>query len=443
MSLSPDTPIRRSGTELAEHVSLLRRRRVLFLGCLLLGLTAGLALMRVTPPAYTATTQVLVASTGVQEQPNQVTNRQRESLNLDTEAQIAQSAVVAGKAAALLRTATPEPAEVSVPPNSSVLWISVTAADPATAAAQSTAYAKAYLDHRAETARTAVTVQLRALLAKLKQVNASLGKVVVEMAALRRGSAEHTMAAERQKVLSRQVYTLTMKFDALKTVAVTPGSVISEAAAPGGPSSPSLPLYLGSGLMLGLLAGAGAAYTRDRLDLRLRTAADVERLSGLPVLADLAGPLDRHTLHDLASSVTAACPGERLLVRTVPAGLGCSPVAEPLSASVRLAVLDGTDVGDLARADAALLLVGLRRATAADVAAAVRHLRGHGVPVVGAVTTTNPLPPAPERTVPPAYGKAVLEKLVYPTNGAPRPIVPDAPETFPMPQVSKAPGKPA
>ncbi|MEV1175516.1 Wzz/FepE/Etk N-terminal domain-containing protein, partial [Nonomuraea sp. NPDC049784] len=83
-----------SGTDLDEHLSLLRRRWLLLVGCVVLGGTAGLALMRLTPPSYTATTQVLVMPVGSQEPANQVTSRQREPLNLDTEAQVAQSAVV-------------------------------------------------------------------------------------------------------------------------------------------------------------------------------------------------------------------------------------------------------------------------------------------------------------------------------------------------------------
>ena len=396
MSLSSEHSIRPSSTDLAEHLSLLRRRKALFLSCLAVGLAVGLGLMWLNPVAYTATTQVLVMSTGVQEQPNQVTNRQREALNLDTEAQIAQSAVVAAKATALLDAVKPEPVTVSVPANSSVLWISVTAGSAATAAAQSAAYAQAYLADRTATAQASVDAQLKVLITKLKQVRAALGKVVAEVLTLTKGTAAHTLATERESVLSRQVFSLTVKYDSLKTVAVTPGSVISKAVPPTVPSSPSLPLYLGSGLMAGLVIGAAAAYTRDRLDTRLRSGADVERLSGLPVLADLSGPLRRHELHDLASSVLAACPGERLLVRTVPTGLGSAQVCEPLSASVRLAVLSGSEIGDMARADAALLLIWLNKASSVEVAAAVRHLHRHGVPIIGAVTTANPLPPAPE-----------------------------------------------
>ncbi|WP_162795638.1 Wzz/FepE/Etk N-terminal domain-containing protein [Nonomuraea lactucae] len=421
MSLPPDAPARRSGTDLGEHLSLLRRRWLLFLGLTLAGGTTGLALLRLTPPAYTATTQVLVAAVGTQEQGNQVTNRQREPLNLDTEAQVAQSAVVAARAAKLLHAPVLAPVEVSVPPNSAVLSISVTAAAPEAAAAQSRAYAEAYLANRTAGAQAAIALQQRAMLAKLRQVNSGLDAVTKELEGLRKGTAAHTLAAHRQSVLNRQTYSLTLKYDTLKTTTVTPGSVISEAVPPGAPSSPSLPLYLGTGLMLGLLLGSAAATVRDRLDTRLRTPADVERLTGLPVIAALPGAPSAvatgpataaEVVHDLASTVIAACPGKRLLVRAVPTGHGVSPVAGSLAASTSLSVLDGSDVGDLARADAAVLVVGLGRATSEQVAAVVHHLGRQHVPVLGVVTSVpEPGAPAPEQAVP-ARPSTPLGKLV-------------------------------
>ncbi|KAB8191123.1 hypothetical protein FH608_031435 [Nonomuraea phyllanthi] len=381
-----------SGTDLHEHLALLRRRWLLLVGCVVFGGTAGLALMRLTPPSYTATTQVLVTPVGVPEQTNQVTGRQRESLNLDTEAQVARSAVVAARAARALRVEEPEPVEVSVPPNSAVLSITVTASDAALAATQSRAYAQAYLDNRRESALAALTKQQRAVLAKLKQVNTAINTVIKQLGTLARGSAEHAIASQRQGVLNRQAAGLAVKYDQLRTVTLTPGTVISQAQPPETPSAPSLPLYLGTGIMAGLLAGSAAAYTRDRLDRRLRTAADVERLTGLPVLGDLSGPRGPGTGHDLACAAVAACPGKRLLVQTLPAGLHEAAQADPVPVSVPLTVLDGSDVRDLSRADAALLLVGLGRAGADEVAAAVLRLGRHDVPVIGAVTVTDALP---------------------------------------------------
>ncbi|GAA2211290.1 hypothetical protein GCM10009850_067490 [Nonomuraea monospora] len=381
-----------SGTDLDEHLSLLRRRWLLLVGCVVFGGTAGLALMRLTPPAYTATAQVLVMPVGPQEQANQVTSRQRESLNLDTEAQVAQSAVVAARAARALGLDRAEAAQVTVPPNSAVLWISVTAADPATASAQAGAYAEAYLAHRRESALTAMAQQQEAVLSKLKQVNAGIDQVIKQLGTLPRGGAAHAIAAQRQGVLNRQAASLALKYDALRTVAITPGTVISQATPPDTPSSPSLPLYLGTGLMAGLLLGSAAAYARDRLDRRLRTPADVERLTGLPVLSDLSSPREHGVLHDLACAVVSACPGKRLLIRALPADLYASSLAEPLAVSAPLVVLDGSDVRDLSRADAAVLLIGLGLVTSEEVAAVTRQLARHDVPIIGVVTATDAVP---------------------------------------------------
>ncbi|MFB9471352.1 Wzz/FepE/Etk N-terminal domain-containing protein [Nonomuraea salmonea] len=399
-----------SGTDLDAHLSLLRRRWLALVGCVVVGGTAALALLRLVPAAYTATTHVLVQPLGIGEPANQVTGRQREALNLDTEAQVAQSAVVAARAARTLGVDAVEPVEVAVPPNSSVLLLSVTAADPDGAAARSAAYAEAYLANRRESALTAMAKQQEAVLSKLKHVNAGIDRVIKQVAALPKGSPEHTIAVQRQGVLNRQAAGLAVRYDALRTVAVIPGSIISRPVPPAAPSSPSLPLFLGTGLMLGLLAGSATAYARDRLDTRLRTPADVERLTGLPVLGDLSGPREHGVLHDLASALVAACPGKRLLVRSLPADLYASSLAEPLAVSAPLVVLDGSDVRDLSRADAAVLLLGLGQVTSDDVVAATRRLARHEVPVIGVVTATDAVPsfvPLLEPHPPASLGKLV------------------------------------
>ncbi|MFF5206633.1 YveK family protein [Streptosporangium sp. NPDC000396] len=334
MSLSPGAPTHLPGGDLADYGSFLRRRWPIILFFLALGIGGGVALLRAAPLAYTASAQVLVSATGLPEQTNQVTNRQRESLNLDTEAQIAQSAVVAKKVQAALKS-TPGPVEVSVPPNTSVLEISYTATDPNTAAAGASAYAQAYLAHRSESSTQALEAQLKTLLAKLKQVNASLGSVAATLPGLAKGTAERTIALQRQNVLSRQVYNLTIKYDTLKTIVVTPGSVISDAIAPSEPSSPSPPLYLGSGFMAGLLAGIGLAWLRDRLGTRLHDSADVKRLTGLDIVS-------------------------------------------------------GEEIDDLTGSGGAVLLVPLPGTSSRDVAQAVRHLNERSVPVLGAVVATAP-----------------------------------------------------
>ncbi|MFJ2028795.1 YveK family protein [Streptosporangium sp. NPDC087985] len=337
MSLPPDVSIRRSGGELSDYASLLRRRWLTLLIFLVAGLGGGVAQFRLTPPAYTASAQVLVSATGLSEQTNQVTNRQRELLNLDTEVQVAQSEVVAKKVAPALR-GKPGAVEVSVPPNTSVLRISYTAADPHTAAAGADAYAQAYLANRSESTTQALNAQLKTVLTKLRQVSAGLVAAADTLPKLARGTSERTIALQRQNMLSRQAYHLTLRYDALKTIAVTPGSVISDAAAPAEPSSPSAPLSLGSGLMIGLLAGVTVAWGRDRLDTRIREGADVKRLTGLDIVS-------------------------------------------------------ARELKELTGTGSAVLLVSVPGTSSRDVTQAVRQLTERGIPVIGAVVTPPGEPP--------------------------------------------------
>ncbi|MFC7385002.1 hypothetical protein [Sphaerisporangium rhizosphaerae] len=382
------------GRELAEFGSMLVRRRVALTVFLLAGVCAGGVVLATTPPSYTATAEVLVAPTGVQDQTNPTTPRQREPLNLDTEAQVARSAVVAARAARALKVNDPDPLRdrvaVTVPPNSAVLAISYTAADPVSAAAGAQAFAKAYLANREATATRALDAQLKVLSGKLREIDSRLAATVAGLPRTAPGSAARTIAGQRQNVLSRQVYNLTVKYDALKTVAITPGTVISDARPPASPSQPSPPLYLGSGLFLGLLAGAGAAMVRDRFDTRLRTAADIERLTGLPVLCE--GENARE-LRELAMAVARHLrDGGELLVRGVSPDTDPEPIADDLRVALTGLAPIWVRTDQAARADAAVLVVERRAARSKQLAQAVRQLRRTDTAPLGVILLPSPAP---------------------------------------------------
>ncbi|MEU8198020.1 Wzz/FepE/Etk N-terminal domain-containing protein [Microbispora amethystogenes] len=432
MSLPPHS------RDIGEYGSVLWRRRLVVTVCLLAGVGGGAAALAVTPARYTAVAQVQVLPTGIQEQLNTPSTRQREPLNLDTESQIARSAVVSALAARTLKYQDSEELRehvmVDVPPNSAILSISYTAYDPGAAAAGAQAYAEAYLHNRARAAEDALAAQLKLISARLRQVEddldeaagttpaaAQAGRTTGQMtgqAARTAGQADPAArlgAARRQAVLARQVSDLTLRYDALRTVAVTPGTVISPARPPIRPSSPSPPLFLGSGLFLGILVGAGAAFARDRTDTRLRTCADVERMCGLPLLAELPVRPGPEFLGEMAAAVATSLGGgpHRLLVegvgdgtgprrggdgtrtRRVGAGSGtrragaddaARQVARGLGGTLARLVPATVVTARAAHPDAVLLLVGLRRTTSTEVARAVRQLGRQGARVVGVVT---------------------------------------------------------
>lgn len=61
--------------------------------------------------------------------------------------------------------------------------------------------------------------------------------------------------------------------------------IVDRALVPGGPSSPNLKQDLSSGLLLGLLCGAGLVLLLEYMDRTVKTSEQVERLLGLPTLA--------------------------------------------------------------------------------------------------------------------------------------------------------------
>jgi uncharacterized protein involved in exopolysaccharide biosynthesis len=264
--------------DLAEYGSLVGRHRMLAIGSILAGALVGFCAYVITPATYTATAQVLVTPTGVPEVTNQTGPRQRESLNLDTEAQIAQSTVVTAKAA---RAAGIDDIEamrhdivISVPPNSAILSISFQAGTATGAATGAQAVANAYLTNRADVARQALTAQQKLLTAALDHANKDLGDVTATLPTLLKGSSQRLLAAQRQTVLGKQISDLTARYDDLTTVAITPGLVISAARPPATPSAPVLPVFVGSGLFLGLANGTACAVAADR---RVRDGATGRR----------------------------------------------------------------------------------------------------------------------------------------------------------------------
>lgn len=63
---------------------------------------------------------------------------------------------------------------------------------------------------------------------------------------------------------------------------------VASARVPLAPSAPNLPLNVTLGLLLGLAVGIGGAALRTALDTRVHTAADVEAATGAPLLGGIA-----------------------------------------------------------------------------------------------------------------------------------------------------------
>ncbi|HEY3504044.1 MAG TPA: Wzz/FepE/Etk N-terminal domain-containing protein [Actinocatenispora sp.] len=295
-------------TDLAGQLTAVRRGWWLVLAGLLLGLVTAGAVTAAQPRTYQSTTSVLVLPTGGQDA-NAAGGRTKETINLDTEAQLVRSTAVAERARALLRTSTAgDPADavtVSVPPNSTVMQIVFTAGTPADARAGSHAFAIAYLANRADGAASANDATATALRDQISTVTKQLRDTSAQLAAADPGSPSRAYLDTRRRNLSNQLDTLSNRLSDATAAPASPGRIISDATLPASAASPSVPVNLAAGLVLGLFVGLAAAFLLSRLDHRVRNAGDLRRRTGVRVLAELPAP---------PTGLTAA-PGERIFSR--------------------------------------------------------------------------------------------------------------------------------
>ncbi|WP_394553152.1 hypothetical protein ACDF64_02155 [Agromyces sp. MMS24-JH15] len=114
------------------------------------------------------------------------------------------------------------------------------------------------------------------------------GTVLVEVTAEGRTAQDASdLANAVAEGLSREVSEIENTPDASYSVDL---AVQIPAAAPASPSAPQPVVLLGLGLVTGLAVGAALALLLAQLDTRVRSAADVRRITGLPVFGRLRQP---------------------------------------------------------------------------------------------------------------------------------------------------------
>ncbi len=280
------------GAGLAGLLQRTARRWWLVALALVAGLLVGLALLAVLPKTYAATAAVLVTPVG--QVAGSATTRTAADVNLDTEAQVVASSEVAGGARTLLRSTDDvgtlqDDVSVAVPPNSSILSITFTTGTASGAQRGAHAFAQAYLDNRAATAKQQVDAAVAGLQTQLDADQKQLLSLTGSAAGLAAGSPDRVYADARISIIAGQVNTLAAQLAATRTAASTPGQIITDATLPGSPSSPSRPLVLAGCGVLGLLLGLAVAVLASGRDRGLRGPADVRRLTGLVLLGTVQG----------------------------------------------------------------------------------------------------------------------------------------------------------
>lgn len=284
-------PVQRPDPYAGDYTAVVRRRWPVILVLFCVGMAGTLAYLVVTPSVYLATAAVYVSPTGAYHNNQVADSRTGGPLNLDTEAQVIVSGVVAGAAGQLMhspRTAAQlsQHISVTVPPNSEILDISCTGPSGAQAAACANAFAQAYLQHRSSSATTVLNGQINAIQDTVNALQKPVATLNTRSSALPVHSTERVSDETELRSYHSQLRSLNSQKSFLQreAVDVTGGHVITEAVPATHADTPRKSLVVPSGVAGALTLGLLGAFAWDRRDKRIRGARDAERLLNLRVL---------------------------------------------------------------------------------------------------------------------------------------------------------------
>ncbi len=270
---------------------LMRRGWIAIVLFTVLGIVGGALLTVASTKMYTASADVLVTATGVEDNTTQANARTNGTINLDTEAQLVQSATVATRAQALLSGGQITVAKlmknvaVSVPANTEVLRIAYTAPSAVGAQSAAHAFAQAYLDDRSATAQGQLKAQNTTVTGNITALTATLKALSTTIASLPDTSADKAFDEAQRSLLTSQISALNQQLIQIQTTSVTPGRLLTDAVVPSSPSSPSAPLDLGAGAAVGLLIGLLVAWLRITHRRKVRRADELSYDTGLRVVS--------------------------------------------------------------------------------------------------------------------------------------------------------------
>ena len=190
----------------------------------------------------------------------------------------------------------------TVPANTSILNITFDAATPADAERGSQAFAQAYLDNRNSTAQSGA--------GRAEGEPAGPDRQRHDKPCCRRrrrsspppkGSAALAKAIGQADLYSGQIAQLTNHLAPLQADVVSGGSILSPATVPKHPAKPTIPLYVVSGVGVGLLIGLAIALALARLDTRIYRLKDVPERPDVPVLMEFRPGRHRPSVADAAT----------------------------------------------------------------------------------------------------------------------------------------------
>lgn len=304
---------RRQLADLRYYVGLLRGKLWLIVLIVALAVGGALALSYRQTPIYESTAKVLVKPPL---NPAQLLNAPGDILALETEQEIAQSEVVASRAAThveppMTSSELLQNLEVDVPVDTQILVITFSNPSPKTARMGADAVAGAYLAFKADQTRDAVaevreplTMKMQALLSRLRALDAQIENSP--------GGVSPEQQLERD-ALSSRLEILGNQLAPLSSILVDQGDIIQPADLPASPSSPNHPLNGAAGFAIGLFLAIVIVFLRERLDNTIRSRRELQIMSRAPVLGMIPWIRGRRRRERIAPIWTPAAESYRTL----------------------------------------------------------------------------------------------------------------------------------
>jgi succinoglycan biosynthesis transport protein ExoP len=356
--------------DLREFLQKVAHRKWLVLAVVVLvtGLAAGYSYSR--PEVYSTTAQVLVRPVLIQPGDTDPLD----NLSMPTEAQLVESTPVAR----LARTTMGSDAaiddltkrlSVATPENTLILQITFTDATADGARVGAQAFARAYLENRAQQAQDAIVEDTAAIEDLILGIESEIQELDDDIATFTTDSPQWQIAKSDRRFAEARRQGLLRQVETINTASTNPGEIMQQAERPSMPISPKHQVDLALGVLLGLAAGVALASVREQLQDRIQSPSAYRKVLKAPTVGlipespMLRGDLPRLVTIDaprspaaeayrtLRTNVLAACKGAKIrtiLVTGARQGEGKTTTAVNLAVALaqvgRSVVLIGADL---------------------------------------------------------------------------------------------------
>ena len=176
---------------------------------------------------------------------------------------------------------------VSAAGTTDIIDVTVTSPDPEIAAAAANAYATIYVEQRQEQVRAGFTVRADELREQAAQLDAQIRDIDIQLTGEISDADRAVLEAQRASLVTQQgeLRTRAIEFDVEAATRSGNVELAESASVPTSPSSPNPRRDAMLAAVLALLLGIGLAFLLDRLDDRVKSGEDVERIAApAPVL---------------------------------------------------------------------------------------------------------------------------------------------------------------